>query len=483
MAGSNIQNNSDFIKLFNGIKERYMKGVNFTDDPTLEGDTYDCINNMITAIELGSGDDAFIGLFLPKMNRMYDFKLNAPAAIAMVNSVPTLFLNPQLMFIMIEDYYDFKCLIQHEVYHLVFKHLIQSRNYPNHDRTNIAMDTSINQHITFSNNLAKACYTLENFCKKFNVKAECKREFEYYYDLIPDDYNEIDQTLKKMLQDLNDLKDKKSQASGQAEKDELEQQIQDKIEEIKDYIKENYTLGDISGNEGTAESLGDQLTLDELVSQTLQEAKSRGKMPGSLEKILNDMYFKDPIIPWQKEFRHLVGSIPCPYKKTMRVKNRRQPNRADILGRVNDRKVRVLLAIDTSGSVSDNELKFFFNEIFNILKDVNAEVFLAQCDSSLKSYEQIVKKNDVSKIKVVGRGGTCFTPVFEYVHKDIPKPSRPDIIVYFTDGYGEDQIPTEYKDNYEVLWVLTGLGNTLSVKTPAYIKKVRFLNIEGKKYI
>ena len=485
----NIENNTAFKKLFDSIKERYQAGGK--EDDTLIYDMKECIANMVTAIEFGKGDEAFCGMFLPKMNRYFKEDFQAPAAITIVNGTPTLILNPQLLFIMCDDYYDFKCIIQHEIYHLVFKHLIPSRNYPNHDRTNIAMDTSVNQHIRFSENLASQCFTLDNFNKKFNVNAEAKREFEYYYDLIPDTFNQTDQTLKQMLKELDDLKKKRQALDGsgsgsddiEQQKKDLDQQINDLKEKIKQYLKNNYVLGDISGNESSSTlSPSEQLTLQELIEGTISEAKARGKIPGSMESILNDLYFKEPIIPWQKECRNLIGSIPCPYRKTMRVKNRRQPKRADILGRVNDRKIRVLLAIDTSGSVSDNCLRYFFNEIFNIVKDVNAEVYLIQCDSDVKSYEQIKTKNDVSKVKIAGRGGTYFTPVFEYIKNEIPKPDQPNLVVYFTDGYGEREIPKELKGNFEVLWVLEGLKDNLSVVTPEFTKKVRYLNIDNKKY-
>jgi len=526
----NVENNAAFKKLFDSIKERYAKGGE--EDKTLYDDTLECIANMIAAIEFGKGDEAFCGMFLPKMNREFNERFPAPAAISMINGTPTLILNPQLLFIMCNDYYDFKCIIQHEVYHLVFKHLIPSRNYPNHDRTNIAMDTSVNQYINLSTNLAETCYTLETFNKKFNVTAEPRREFEYYYELIPEDFNQTDQTLKKMLQELNDLKKKREALNGggsgngnqkgeqsssnngsgegnqsssggngnsgeesknngggsgngdiEQQKKDLDDQINDLKEKIKKYISENYVIGDISGNEGTSTlSPSEQLTLQELIESTLDDAKARGKIPGGMESILNDLYFKDPIIPWQKECRNLIGSIPCPYKKTMRVKNRRQPGRADILGRVNDRKIKVLLAIDTSGSVSDNCLSFFFNEIFNIVKDVNAEVYLLQCDADVRSYEKIKSKKDVSKVKIQGRGGTYFTPVFKYIKEEIAKPDQPNLVVYFTDGYGESEIPVELKGHYEILWVLEGLKDNLSVKTPEFIKKVRYLNIENKKY-
>jgi len=551
----NIQNNAEFKKLFKSIKERYDVGGE--EDNTLESDMHECIANMITAIELGRGDEAFAGLFLPKMNRIFTKRLPAMAAIGVQDNCVTLSMNPYLIFTTCNDYEDFKCVIQHEIYHLVFKHLISSRNYPNHDRTNIAMDVAVNQYINFTPTLNEYCYTLNNFIEKFKLngdKVERKREFEYYYEMIPEDFNSVDNTLKQLLDRLDDLqkeqnsrgnseknesdKDQKSQdqennsegsnqgessednnSSGNGQNNEqnnndnnkqnidketedalnkdpksmsdseLQKSI-DKIKEIiKNYLKNNYIIGDITNNANGSvrkmdQSLADRLVQQELLEQTLNEAKERGKIPGGMQSMIDNLYFKDPIISWKKELRHIIGSIPCPYKKTMRVKNRRQPNRADILGRVNDRKINVAVCVDTSGSVSDDELKYFFNELFNIIKDVKTEVTLIQCDASVNSCDKIKDKSDVKKVKINGRGGTCFEPAFKYIKEEIPKMDKPSVVIYFTDGYGESEINLKYKPaEAEILWILTGYDNNLSVKTPAFINKVRLLNIENKKYL
>lgn len=507
----NIQSNQEFKKLFQSIKQRFSeKGV---EDESLYPDMIEAINNMITAIELGKGDEAFTGLFLYRLNRIFDERLPAAAAISCKDNTPTLFFNPQLLFMMCNDYEDFLVIVTHEVYHLVFKHLIPSRNYPNHDRTNIAMDTSVNQYINnISSNLAKQIYTLENFNKEFNCKAQPKREFEYYYDLIPKDFgNNVDPTLQKLLNDLANAKDElnkalngdgngnnnegngsnKESVNNEKSKEDDIKEKQDKVNKLKkeilDYIKENYVLGDItssnSSKKGNGLSMSEQLILDNLVESAIEEGKQKGKIPGSMTETINNLYFKNPIISWKKELRNMIGSVPCPYRKTMRVKNRRMPARSDLLGRVNDHKLNITIAIDTSGSVSDEELKYFFNEIFNIIKDCNTEITLIQCDAAINRVDKIKKKEDVKKVKVSGRGGTSFSPVFEYIKNNMKSFDYPDIIIYCTDGYGEKHIERTLKPKSEILWVLTGYDDNLSVMDKEFRKKIRLLNIEGKKYI
>lgn len=477
---ANLRENRDFKNLFASIKKRYEVGG--VEDTTLEADVHTAIDNMITAIELGIGDEAFIGLFLPRFNRIFDEKLSAPAAISCIDGVVTLYINPQLLFMICEGYDDFFCVIQHEVYHLVFKHLIPSRNYPNHERANIAMDTAINQHIRLTSNLKSMLWTLEAFNNNFKCHAEAEREFEYYYDLIPNDFNDGNNQLRQMLQDLEDAKNENQKNPSK----ENQQKVDDLKQKISDYLKNHMVSGDVNkgaGGQPIDPTLADQLAMEGLLDQAINEAKNRGVIPGGVQNEINDLYFKAPILSWKSEFRNIIGKTPCPYKKTMRVRNRRQPNRGDLLGRVNDRRVSITIAVDTSGSVSDDELKYFFNETFNIIKDIKCEITLIQCDSKVNSIEKITKKEDVKKIKLSGRGGTCFQPVFEAIKHDIKKVDYPDVVLYFTDGYGESHIPIELKPKATLMWVLTGYDNHISVQDPAFTQRVRLLNIEGKKYL
>ena len=71
------------------------------------------------------------------------------------------------------------------------------------------------------------------------------------------------------------------------------------------------------------------------------------------------------------------------------------------------------------------------------------------------------KPSDV-KNDAAGRGRTYFTPVIEHINSD--RYYRDALLIYFTDGYGEDKIPKPL--TYRNLWVITGRRNELSLKNP-----------------
>ena len=101
-------------------------------------------------------------------------------------------------------------------------------------------------------------------------------------------------------------------------------------------------------------------------------------------------------------------------------------------------------AIDTSGSVSSNELKEFFGELYHLQK-TGSEVTLIQCDTAISSIEKYDHKKD---IKIHGRGGTEFQPVIDYYNENLAKYS---CLMYFTDG----ECPAPENAHGRILWVLS----------------------------
>ena len=115
----------------------------------------------------------------------------------------------------------------------------------------------------------------------------------------------------------------------------------------------------------------------------------------------------------------------------------------------------MLLGIDTSGSVSNDELKEFMNEIYHLHK-AGVDITIIQCDTKINSIEDYKGKFE---LKVSGRGGTSFDPVLEYYmqHKEYTS------LIYFTDG----ECDTSLKPNKDILWVLSEkseLNNSLPGK-------------------
>jgi predicted metal-dependent peptidase len=154
-------------------------------------------------------------------------------------------------------------------------------------------------------------------------------------------------------------------------------------------------------------------------------------------------------------------------------------DRFDIKGRISDRKVKCAVAIDTSGSMGEEELKYVFTEIFSILDSLRFELTIIECDCEIQRVYTAKCLNDVDT-KVKGRGGTSFQPIFKYIHENKKLRQQLDFLIVFTDGYGEYEMSEEYKPRgFDLMWVLTESVKTLSVKNP-WTNKLRELDFRNR---
>ena len=128
-------------------------------------------------------------------------------------------------------------------------------------------------------------------------------------------------------------------------------------------------------------------------------------------------------------------------KKIRRKENRRF---SDNPGMKVKMRQHMLLAIDTSSSVSNDELLEFMNEIHHIYKS-GVDVTIVQCDTRITSIEKYTGDWEMS---IHGRGGTYFDPVIEYFNEHIKEFTS---LVYFTDGEASASI----KPKGNTLWVLS----------------------------
>lgn len=195
------------------------------------------------------------------------------------------------------------------------------------------------------------------------------------------------------------------------------------------------------------------------VSSMMSE-ESRGLMPAhftSQAALLN----RPPVLAWQAILKKYVGTITANKRKTRMRLNRRQPERFDLSGTMDDKLLKIAVAIDTSGSMSDAMIAKVFNEIFAILAKRKHEITVIECDAEVQRVYRAKTPAEIKK-KVAGRGGTCFSPVIDYVNHD--RYFRDALLIYFTDGYGEANIPRPR--TYRNMWVVFGEARNLSLQEP-----------------
>jgi predicted metal-dependent peptidase len=134
------------------------------------------------------------------------------------------------------------------------------------------------------------------------------------------------------------------------------------------------------------------------------------------------------------------------------------------MGRKPTKKYKACVAIDVSGSISDDNVKEFLGEIKWLFEKNEAEIHWITFDTKITESRILTKGEDVDAIKnVKGRGGTSFKEPVKYaLDNDM------DDLIVFTDGYGDQTEIHEPSRHLNVWWVTNGYtefpwGNVLKI--------------------
>lgn len=184
------------------------------------------------------------------------------------------------------------------------------------------------------------------------------------------------------------------------------------------------------------------------VATAMTRAKQCGKLPESLERAVGD--FLKSKVDWAEQLRqmlrHGVSRINRDFYTFVPCNRRFVHQGVYIPSLVGYDAPKIAFAIDTSGSMGDEEMSQAHAEIDSIRKQFGCPVYVMSCDADVHSGEWVGPYSDLPM--PVGGGGTDFRPVFSHlIDNRIPA----DIVVYLTDGYGE------FGDDpgIETIWVMT----------------------------
>ena len=353
--------------------------------------------------------DPFYGLFLTQVDRRFDDSIET-ACVKRKGIGVELLINEKFW-----NSLSDKCeiaLLCHEVSHILHNHLTTQADYPNKKHFNVAADVMIN---SFIEDLPPGGLTAD----KYNLPPMLGTKF--YYENIPEEKDEdppFDIHDWKEFQDLSDTEKKL---------------IQNQI--------------------------------DHMAKQSAEQVqKMAGTIPGQFKEYIDSLFKQRPaVFNWKNYFRRVVGNSIKSYIKSTRYRPsfrfKGQP------GNVLKFKPKVLVAIDTSGSVSNEELQEFFGEVNHLYKS-GVCVDIVEFDTQIQS--KFEYKGAKTEIPISGRGGTDVTSTVEYYaqHREY------STLVIFTDGYlGINHLP--HVPN--LIWIITSDGSRqnypgISIYIPKQIK-------------
>lgn len=209
----------------------------------------------------------------------------------------------------------------------------------------------------------------------------------------------------------------------------------------------------------------DQISKENENRKVLQDARTRFEMgnrnagdSAGLLKFKVDEILKSHL-DWRKLLRKYCikatrsdTSFSKPDKR-MYYQQAIYPGQAmDGLGEIKGVKV----CFDSSGSISDTDIAYFYGQIRDILKEFKLKAELIYWDTDIASCGDFSNFTEMKRVQACGRGGTNPDCIFEYFDSKACK-IKPIVTLVFTDGYiGGNQDRAKWKRKYkDTIWVMT----------------------------
>ena len=197
----------------------------------------------------------------------------------------------------------------------------------------------------------------------------------------------------------------------------------------------------------------------EAVINAASNEPNAGNIPGNVKKMLKEL--TEPQMDWRELLNlHTTSAIKEDYT-WMRPSRRSWHMDAIMPGMNPGEAIDIAVAIDTSGSISQDMMRDFLSEVQGCMESFTSyKIHLFCFDTAVHCPAQYDSDNinSIEEYEMGGFGGTDFEPIFEYMKENEIEPER---LVVFTDGYpfGSWGDP----DYVDTLWVIHG---STSIEAP-----------------
>lgn len=206
--------------------------------------------------------------------------------------------------------------------------------------------------------------------------------------------------------------------------------------------------GDVDENEkgynDQAELWEEDQWMQEGIRQAMEQLSSWGSLPGDLVEQIQAAL--KPKLDYRKVLSGFRSSVLCAKRRLTRMR----PNRRSgfqYMGSIRQLRTNYLVAVDVSGSISDEDLQYFFSTINRFFKYGVEKIDIVTFDTALGEPMTLSKARN--KIVINGRGGTWFQPVIDYMAEH----PEYDGLIIFTDGYAsKPEVSAKLKGR--ILWIL-----------------------------
>ena len=212
------------------------------------------------------------------------------------------------------------------------------------------------------------------------------------------------------------------------------------------------SLGDLGGDDGlNGETIGEEW------ETSLKRSENAGNVPGSVKRALERL--KRPVIDWKSQLAKYIDEAVS--KTKYKLPARRFIGGGDAqygYKRYKEDFENLVIAIDTSGSITRPMIEQFLSETMKITEDYNPQkTVILYCDTQVYTPDILEPGDTPDFSKIAGGGGTNFWPPFKWVQKNmLDNGETPTVFIYFTDGFATFPQSSEYGiGDYEdrCIWV------------------------------
>ena len=318
-------------------------------------------------------------------------------------------------------------LVGHEVLHAVYDHMGRRGNR-DPKLWNIADDYCVNWDLVeqrIGDKIPVALYD----SKYKGMSAE-----EVYDDLYANaDKINVDQLMKQLLDEHLDGdsdqgdgdgedSDKSGQGNGRPKLTEQEKK------EIRDEIKEAVLAA--------------------------AQAAGAGNLPGGVKRMIKDLI--EPVMDWRELLQQQIESTVKSDFTWARPSRRSWQMDAVLPGMKPGEQIDVVIGIDTSGSITDKDLKIFLSEIKGIMESYDEyKITVMGWDTEIGNVATFSSDNleDIGSFEPGGGGGTDPHCVWNYLQANDIEPKK---LIMFTDFCFFGWSPEEVEMYCDTVWIIKG---------------------------
>ena len=195
---------------------------------------------------------------------------------------------------------------------------------------------------------------------------------------------------------------------------------------------------------------------DEIREALLQAAQAVGvgNVPAGVKRLIKDL--TKPVVNWRELLEQQIQSTVKDDFTWMRPNRRSWHLDAIMPGMNPGTQIDVVVAIDTSGSISENDIKDFLSEVKGIMEAYDEyKVRVLTWDTDVYNPVLYTSENmeDISTYEPGGGGGTDPHCVWEWLKENDVEPKK---LIMFTDYCFFGFRPNEIKDYCDTVWVIKG---------------------------